>query len=233
VLSAVIQLSLSNCQVKQSFAGEWTLRVKPQGTLKVVDLGHTSVSVMRNYSEGLVTTDKDNNLIACLAKDWRWADERTIEFRLREDVRFHNGEKFNAKSVKINWEHYKKLEDPRVQAITNLSDETEFEVIDEYTVRFTLPEPDGLALLKFRWFLQAAPAFFEKYEVPEKNWLYLPEAGPYGTGPFKFVEGSLRFGKPSDRVVLKANEDYWDLQYPKVGTIIFDHCCPRTRDFAI
>ena len=44
----------------------------------------------------LVTTDKDNNWVPCLAKDWRWIDDKTIEFKLREDIRFHNGEKFNA-----------------------------------------------------------------------------------------------------------------------------------------
>jgi hypothetical protein len=32
----------------------------------------------------------------------------------------------------------------------------------------------------------------------------LPEAGPWGTGPFKLVEGNLRFGKGTERVVLEA-----------------------------
>ena len=61
-----------------ALAQEWNIR-KARGTLKVVDLFSPSVSVMRNYAEGLLTTDKDNNLVPCLAEDWRWADERTIE----------------------------------------------------------------------------------------------------------------------------------------------------------
>ena len=61
-----------------------------------------------NYAEGLVTLDKDNNFVPCLAEGWRWIDERTIEFRLRQGVSFHNGETFNAEAVRINWEAYKK-----------------------------------------------------------------------------------------------------------------------------
>ena len=70
-------------------------------------------------------------------------------------MRFHNGEKFDAQSVKINWQEYKKLENPRPFRFRGyvIPDEAEFEIIDENTVRFTLPEADGLALVKFLLFL--------------------------------------------------------------------------------
>ena len=48
--------------------------------------------------------------------DWRWADERTIEFKLRKGVTFHNGEEFNAEAVKINWEQYRNMVRPRAPA---------------------------------------------------------------------------------------------------------------------
>ena len=177
-----------------SVAKEWTVR-KPRGTLRVVDLRFSSISMMLNYGEGLVTLDKDNNLVPCLAVDWRWADERTIEFKLREGVRFHNGERFNAEAVRINWEEYRRMESPYVHRFAVMPDETVFEMIDEYTVRFTLPEPDSMILVNFfRWFIQLAPAFFEDHKFDEHQWGYLPEAGPWGTGPFKFVEGSSLWG---------------------------------------
>jgi peptide/nickel transport system substrate-binding protein len=156
---------------------------------------------MLNYAEGLVTLDEDNNVVPCLAENWRWLDDRTIEFKLRRGVKFHNGEEFNAEAVRVNWEAYKGMENPRVISFTNLSDETIFEIIDKYIMRFTIPEPDGLAYVKFGYFFQAAPAFFKKHKVAEKNWLCLPEAGPWGTGPFEFVEGGVPFGRPSDRIV--------------------------------
>jgi peptide/nickel transport system substrate-binding protein len=125
--------------------------------------------------------------------------------------------------VRVNWRHYKRLESPRPHRFLVPPDETVFEVIDEYTVRFTFPEPDGTAFVKFRWFTQFAPAFFAQHKFDEKNYGYLPEAGPWGTGPFKFVEGTLRWATPSDRLVLEAYEDYWDPRYPKVRRVIFDN----------
>jgi ABC-type transport system substrate-binding protein len=83
-----------------------------------------------NYAEGLVTLDKDNNFVPCLAESWKWKNERTIEFKLRQGVSFHNGEKFNAEAVKLNWEAYKELGVPYYPFMT-ISDETVFEIVHE------------------------------------------------------------------------------------------------------
>ncbi len=179
-LLAFIQLSLGIVLSPPSLAQEWEVRVKPKGIIRVVDLHDPSPSAVMNYAEGLVELDKDNNLMPCLAEDWRWIDERTIEFKLEQRVRFHNGEKFNAESVRVNWQEYRKMENPRVVALTMLPDETLFEIIDEYTVRFTFPEPDGLAFVKFLMFFQIAPAFFAEHKFDEKNWGYLSEAWSLG-----------------------------------------------------
>jgi peptide/nickel transport system substrate-binding protein len=188
--------------------------------------------VSSNYAEGLVTVDKDNNFVPCLAEGWRWMDERTIEFRLRRGVSFHNGETFNAEAVRINWEAYKEMEVPMLK-IRVIADETVFEIVNEQTVRFTFPEPDGLAWVKLRWFLQFAPAFFDGHKFREWRWGLLPEAGPWGTGPYKLVEGSLATMKLSDRVVLEAYEDYWDPRYPNVKTVVFDNTFRKNRDEAM
>ena len=232
-IMAFIQLSLGFVLSAPSLAQEWKYRVKPRGTIRIVDLHLPSASVFSNYAEGLVMLDKDNKLVPCLAEDMRWVDDRTIEFKLRQGVSFHNGEKFNAEAVRVNWEEYKKMESPRIMRFLALSDETRFEIIDEHTVRFTFPEPDGLAFVKFQWFCQFAPAFFKRHKFDEMNYGYLPEPGPWGTGPFKFVEGSLRFGRPSDKMVLEASEGYWDRRYPKVKKVIFDNTLIGNRKEAM
>jgi peptide/nickel transport system substrate-binding protein len=216
-----------------SLAQEWEVRVKPRGALRVVALWEPSVSVSTNYAEGLVTTDKDNKFIPCLAEDWRWIDDRTVEFELRQGVTFHNGEKFNAQAVRVNWEEYRKMASPLPVAFNMLADETIFEIIDEYTVRFTFPESDALAFVKFRWFVQIAPAFFAEHKFGEANWGWLSEAGPWGTGPFKLAEGGMPYGKPTDRVLLQAFEDYWDRRYPKVQKVIFDNTLMGNRKEAM
>jgi peptide/nickel transport system substrate-binding protein len=197
-------------------------KTTPRGTLKVVDLKNAAVSVRLNCVEGLLMLDKDSNFVPCLAESWKWNGERTIEFKLRQAVLFHNGEKFNAEVVRINWEAYKALVSPGYGFMT-IPDETELEIVDEYTVRFIFPEPDGIALAKFAEFSQVAPEFLGRHKFSERNWGLIPQAGPWGTGPFELVEGSVATGKVSDRVVLEAYEKYWDPRYPKVKTVIFDN----------
>src|SRR5919198_6077996 len=49
-------------------------------------------------------------------------------------------------------------------------------------------------------------------------------AGPWGTGPYKLVEGVSTPDKRSDRVVLEANLEYWDpSRFPRLQRIIFDN----------
>lgn len=49
-------------------------------------------------------------------------------------------------------------------------------------------------------------------------------AGPWGTGPYKLVEGASTPEKRSERVVLEANTDYWDpKRLPRLHRIVFDN----------
>jgi peptide/nickel transport system substrate-binding protein len=231
-ITMVIQFCLSIARLPPSLAQEWAVPER-RGTIKVVDLQQPSASVMLNYAEGLVSIDKDSRFIPCLAKNWRWINDRSIEFKLRKGVIFHNGEVFDAEALRVNWEAYRNLKDPRVISFTNLPDETKLEILDRYRVRFTLPEPDDLALVKFVCFFLAAPAYFKEHSVAEKKWLYLPEAGPWGTGPFMLVKGGVPYGAATDRIVMEAFEDYWDPQYPKIKRVIFDNTLIANRKEAV
>ena len=100
-------------------------------------------------------------------------------------------------------------------------------------MRFTFPEPDGLAFVKFGFFFLFAPEFFTEHKFAEWNWGYLTEAGPWGTGPFSLVDGKAHLAEHSDRAVLEAFEDYWELGYPKVERVIFDNTLTGNRDEAM
>lgn len=219
---AFIQFSFCVLLSPPSLAKEWHVR-KTRGTLRVVDLGIPGVSVNLMYSDFLISKDKNNNFVPGLAEDWRWVNERTIEFKLRRGVMFQNGEDFNAEAVRVNWEAYKKMEHPTIYRFMDMTDDTVFEIIDKYRVRFTFPEPEALAYLKIWLFDIFAPAFFSQHTFKEFNWSQLEEPGPWGAGPFKLVEGSSLYAQPSDRVVLEAFEDYWDPRYPKVKQVIFEN----------
>lgn len=232
-LYLIFQFGLGLCLLSSIFAEDWKYRNKPKGTLKVVDLRTSSHSIIMNYAEGLVTTDVNNRLVPCLAEDLRWIDDRSIEFKLREGVKFQNGERFNAESVRINWEAYRQMASPTPFPFDQLKDEADFRIIDDYTVRFSFAQPDGLALVKFDDFWQLAPAFFEKNSFEEGSYGFLPKPGPWGTGPFELLEGGISYGKASDQVVLAAFKGYWDRRYPRVEKLIFDNSLIGDREEAM
>jgi peptide/nickel transport system substrate-binding protein len=189
--------------------------------------------VKLNYAEPLVSLDKDNQWIPCLAEDWRWLNEKTIEFRLRRGVTFHNGEDFDAEAVRVNWEAYRNMANPIGMRLEAIPDDTAFETVGKYFVRFTFPEPDGLAFVRFAWFFQFAPGFFAEHRFAERHWGYLPRPPSWGTGPFVLVEQGARMGSFGDRIVLEANTDYWDPRYPKVKRVIFDNTLIEDRKAAM
>lgn len=48
--------------------------------------------------------------------------------------------------------------------------------------------------------------------------------GPWGTGPYKLVEGFSRPNVRSDEIILEANLNYWDTgRFPRLRRIIFDN----------
>src|SRR5215831_11536566 len=123
---------------------------EPRGELRVVDKSPQNwASVTLNVFEHLITLDKDAKLVPRLATGWRWLDDLTLEVTLRRGVTFHNGEVFDAEIVKLNWDEQSKLGQPHtIGAALNFKPGSRVEVIDLYTVRFVLPEPDGGALAK-------------------------------------------------------------------------------------
>lgn len=75
-----------------------------------------------------------------LAKSWKQIDDKTMEFELREGVKFHNGEEFDADSVVYTLNY---VADPKNKAVTqqNVSWIDKVEKIDKYKVRLTTKEP--------------------------------------------------------------------------------------------
>ena len=91
--------------------------------------------------EGLVKINPEGEIIPWLAEKWEITDDgKSYTFFLRKDVVFSDGEKFNAKAVKANFdaimdnkERHGWLESVRLFE--------KFEEVDEYTFRLTLKEP--------------------------------------------------------------------------------------------
>jgi ABC-type transport system substrate-binding protein len=146
-------------------------------------------------------------------------NDTTYEFQLRHGVRFQDGSPFNADSVIMNMEYFKKapVQYSKIDAVFD-----RVEKIDDYTVRFHLKEKYGCFLNDAIWM----QFYTEEYLTTNTNgWNgkatcpNLSRPGPFGLGPYILTEGYIEGDRHSPQAVLKANPYYWDKQYPKVETI--------------
>src|SRR5919109_2879300 len=85
----------------------------PRGELRIVDKDPRNwVSMVYNVFEHLMELDQDGNVVPRRATRWRWLNDRTLEATLRQGVKFHNGEVFDAEIVKLTWEENTRLRQP-------------------------------------------------------------------------------------------------------------------------
>ena len=150
--------------------------------------------------ESLVENTEDG-IQPLLAESWDISDDgRTYAFHLRKDVKFHDGEPFNAEAVKKNIEAV--LSNASKHAWIKLSTKIErCEVVDEYTVKLVLTEPYYPTLLELsmtRPFVFLSPRDFIEGETKDGV------SGYDGTGPYR-----LALRKADQYAVFEANEQYW------------------------
>ncbi len=159
-----------------------------------------------------------------LAESWTISpDGKVYTFKLRRNVKFHDGTPMNARTVAEDVDRAINPNNPCFvynRKVDSYDDFTfgsakagtavKVEVADDTTLRFTLPKPNApfLSSLAMVWTGIMSPAATKQYNCDASQ-------HPVGTGPFKFVE-AVR----NDHVTVEANPDYWGGK-PKVDRIIF------------
>ena len=153
-----------------------------------------------------------NEYVGQLAKSWKWVDDKTMEFELRQGVKFHNGEEFDADSVVYTLNF---VADPKNHAVTqqNVRWIDKVEKLDKYKVRITAKGPFPAAPEYLATTVAIHPAKYYA-EVGPKGM----SAKPVGTGPYKIVDY-----KPGNYVVMERNENYFKdspKRQPTIGKVI-------------
>ena len=167
--------------------------------------------------DALIKPLPGNNMAPCLAESWKESvDGLTYEFKLRDGLKFHNGDPLTADDVKFSFHRYRgasaKLLHDRVKSV---------DVVDPLRVRFVLnaPWPDFLVFY-------ATPATGAAWVVPQKYVERVGDEGfrrqPVGLGPYKFVRMS-----PGLELVLEANEQYWRKK-PSIKRVVIKGVPDRT-----
>lgn len=145
-----------------------------------------------------------NTLVPSLAESWEQVSDTVWEFKLRQRVKFHNGSDFTAKDVKFTYERGKTqgASKPRLDSMESV------EVVDDYTVRITLNQPDMDFIYKItdpNLVILSQEAFDTMSEE---------EANQIGTGAYRYEEW-----KHGEYVSVTANPDYWGGE-PKTRRIV-------------
>jgi peptide/nickel transport system substrate-binding protein len=158
-----------------------------------------STRVNNSIYEKLVYQTEDNRIEPWLATSWEVTDDqKTFTFKLRDDVIFHDGSKFNAEVVKYNFDRIVNPETKAASAYALIENYKSSEVIDEYTVSIHFSEPATTFLSNLS---QPKLAIVSK-EAAEKYGLSLA-TNPVGSGPFKFVNLD-----ENNEIVLERFDDY-------------------------
>ncbi len=170
------------------------------------------IITMYHLFDNLVVRNLDTGkIIPHLATSWKVIDDTTWEFKLRDDVVFHNGEKFTAQTVKFNYERILSTENNLPQR-GNHKEIKSVDVVDDTTVRFTTHRPYPIMLERMQNFQMIPEGYFK-----EKGKAHIAE-NPVGTGPYKFVHW-IR----GRELLFERNENYWGdkpaLKYAKIRII--------------
>lgn len=163
----------------------------------------TGVSALQVYDtlyDGVTSrANKDYALQPRLAEKWQLLDPMTWQFKLRDNVKFHNGDPLTAEDVKFTMEY---ISDKKNKTLypTTFKTVDRIEVVDKLTFKVITKEPDPFIADK----LSIRPS----YIIPMNHFL---KAGfdkfnkdPVGSGPYKFKELI-----PGVSLTLQANPSYW------------------------
>ncbi len=150
---------------------------------------------------GLVKYDKDlSTIIGDLAKEFYFEDEKTLVFKLHQNVKWHDGEPFSAKDVVFT---YNVLISPKISSPYSSSFRfvQSVEAVDDFTLRVIYKKPYFKALET--WMMGILP---EHILRDEQNLMSSPfNTNPIGTGAYK-----LEQLEHSKNIILAAFDDYFE-----------------------
>lgn len=156
----------------------------------------STLRLLENVHDSIVTIDEGFNVIPNLAESFEQsADGLTYTFRLRQDVKFHNGQPMTAADVKYSFERVKSP-DTGATNFEVFNDAEEIVVVDDHTVEVRMSRVNAPFISRLAD--NGAGVIMPEGSGGEQG------THPVGVGPFKFV--SREFG---NEVQLERFDDYW------------------------
>jgi peptide/nickel transport system substrate-binding protein len=156
--------------------------------------------IMAHVFDPLIWQDPLGTFHAGLATEWSVNSDATeYTFKLRNDVKFHDGTPFNAQAVKFTFDRIANPDTKSQTALSLLGPYKETKIVDDYTVTVVFNSP-------FAPFLDSVSQPYLAPTSPDavqKMGADYGQKSVVGTGPFK-----LESYTPDSEVVLVRNDDY-------------------------
>ena len=152
------------------------------------------ISYLQPVYETLLARTPEDGIAPLLATGYE-VDGLTVTLTLREDVKFSDGERFDAKAVVASL-----MRGKEVGILTALKPIEKAEAVDDFTVKITLASPAPSLLSDFT----SAPGMIISPKALEDPAL---DRNPVGTGPYVYNKEESREGEVR---VYTPNPDYWD-----------------------
>lgn len=162
-------------------------------------------SMMLHMFEPLIKRDANQKLVPGLATSWKAVDDLTWEFKLRKNVRFHDGSPFSADDVVFTLKRVPNVPNSPSSFATFTKPIVDVKVVDPHTIVFKTATPHVLLPSDLASVMIVSKLHGEKATTEDYN----SGKAAIGTGPYKFAEYV-----PNQRVVLKANYGYWGGEEP-------------------
>jgi peptide/nickel transport system substrate-binding protein len=166
--------------------------------------------VFASICDKLFDVDAKLNVVPQLALSHETSDDgKTVTIKLRPNVKFHDGEKFDAEAAKFSLERHLTMQGsfrkPELAAIDTI------EVADPLTIKLHLKAPFSplIAQLTDRAGMMVSPKAAK--EAGDKFGLK-----PVCAGPYKFVERVQQ-----DRIVVEKFADYWNKDNVHIDRITY------------
>lgn len=158
-----------------------------------------SAYATRHIYNNLVRMTEDNEFVGDLAESWEYKDDVTVEFTLKEGVKFHDGSVLTAEDVKFSLESQK--ESAKVGHLVSMVESVE--VVDDthFIIHLNTPSNALVSSLNHSGCAIYSKAHVEKLLAEGKK----IEDEPMGTGPYKFENWT-----PGASFSLVKNPDYFD-----------------------
>ena len=174
--------------------------------------------------DALIKPLPGNDMAPCLAESWKEsADGLVYEFKLREGLKFHNGDPFTADDVKFSFQRYKgasaKLLHDRVKAV---------DVVDPAPRPVharTRPWPDFLALLRDAGHRRRVDRPQEVHREGRRGGIQAAA----GRARARIASSGMT---PGVELVLEANEQYWRKK-PSIKRVVIKGVPDRTTRLAM